>query len=248
MQWPIEWIWLYLKAECHYTVHTWTYKVYHLLWGHIEADSSEVHLAVVVHAGDDEEYTGTLRPACTRRTQKYSWVNVSLDKQNLFLTSQVWRLRLSHTPAQPKHTEVNLYPWTFDMWQFLYVVVYASASEEWTGFGNWPFMVLGRPKLGHWAINKIVSCWHYDDRVDWLPWYTCRGRRGGWPGWGGRRAASAAARSSRTQSCRRLNSNKQLFSTSQQILCQLSNLLNIIYCICLRSIPRDCDVLSRSVS
>ena len=89
-------------------------------------------------------------------------------------------------------------------------------------------MVLGRPKLGHWAINKIVSCWHYDDRVDWLPWYTCRGRRGAWPGWGGRRAASAAARSSRTQSCRRLSLNKQLF-TSQQILCQLSNLLNIIY-------------------
>ena len=60
------------RAECHYTVHTRTYQGYHLLWGHIEADSSEVHLAVVVHAGDDEEYTGTLRPACTRRTQTYS--------------------------------------------------------------------------------------------------------------------------------------------------------------------------------
>ena len=58
-----------------------------------------------------------------------------------------------------------------------------------------------------------MSCWHYDDRVDWLPWYTCRGRRGAWPGWGGRRAASAAARSSQTQSCRRLNFNKQLFIT-----------------------------------
>ena len=152
-----QWIWLYLKAECHYTEHTQPNQVYHLLWGHIEADSSEVHLAVVVHTGDDKEYTGTLRTACRRKTQIYNWVNVSVDKQNLFLISQVWRLRLSHTPAQPKHMEVNI-------WDLLYMtILICNASASKLALENWQLMVLGRTKLGHKYCHAVYK--QYASRV-----------------------------------------------------------------------------------
>ena len=52
-----------MRLAAHYSLQ------FYLLWGNIKTDRPEVHLPVVVHTGNDEEYPGSLRSSFPQSSQ-----------------------------------------------------------------------------------------------------------------------------------------------------------------------------------